>query len=179
MGFTSASETTSDGSAYLDAFANFRDEIRSLAREKSDHRCVHASAWQTVSVCRGIRSLLSACDRVRDSTLVDLGVRLEDRSDGTSIWKRDDPAVLKAEIAEKQALAKEQAQKKLRNKLDLKLREKERFERALELPSKYSQYDAESGYPTHDKDGKLLEGRVTINPLTHCHIRPITFSLGL
>ena len=130
-------------------------------------------------MCHGIRSLLTACDHVRDSTLVDLGVRLEDRSDGTSIWKRDDPAVLKAEIAEKQALAKEQAQKKLRNKLDLKLREKERFERALELPSKYSQYDAESGYPTHDKNGKPLEGKVTVPSSYTLAVTSVPSSLGL
>lgn len=35
--------------------------------------------------------------RVRDGTLVELGIRLEDRPDGSSVWKPDDPAVLRAE----------------------------------------------------------------------------------
>lgn len=33
--------------------------------------------------------------RVRDETLVDLGVRLEDKADGSSVWKPEDPAVLR------------------------------------------------------------------------------------
>ncbi len=40
-------------------------------------------------------ALLSACDRVRDGALVDLGVRLEDKPDGSSVWKPEDPAVLR------------------------------------------------------------------------------------
>lgn len=104
---------------------------------------------------------MAACDRVRDSTLVDLGVRLEDRPDGKSIWKLDDPNVLKAEIEEKKTKAKEQARQKLRNKLELKIKEKERFEKAFELPAKYRRYDSETGYPTHDKDDQPLEGKVT------------------
>lgn len=35
--------------------------------------------------------------RVRDDTLVELGIRLEDKPDGSSVWKTDDPAVLRAE----------------------------------------------------------------------------------
>lgn len=103
---------------------------------------------------------------MRDATLVNLGVRLEDRPDGKAVWKLDDPDVLKAEIAEKQAMAREQAQKKLRNKLELKIKEKERFEKAFELPSKYSQYDPDTGYPTHDKDGNCLQGKVCHSPLS-------------
>jgi len=106
---------------------------------------------------------LEACDRVRDETMVNLGVRLEDRPTGKSVWKLDDPEVLKAEMAEKERLATEIQEKKLRNKLQLKLNERERFDKAFELPSKYSEYDAVSGYPTHDKDGKLLEGKAVDN----------------
>lgn len=53
------------GAAYLDAFAAFRDEVRALAKAKAEHK-----------------ELMAACDRVRDGSLVDLGVRLEDRPDG-------------------------------------------------------------------------------------------------
>lgn len=35
--------------------------------------------------------------RVRDDTLVELGIRLEDKPDGSSVWKQDDPEVLRAE----------------------------------------------------------------------------------
>uniref|UniRef100_A0A383W906 cysteine--tRNA ligase n=1 Tax=Tetradesmus obliquus TaxID=3088 RepID=A0A383W906_TETOB len=56
------------GASYLDAFAMFRDEIRGLSKAKAAHG-----------------ELLAACDRVRDDTLPQLGVRLEDRPDGKSI----------------------------------------------------------------------------------------------
>lgn len=62
----SASSASDDTSArYLDAFAAFRDDVRALAKARAEPR-----------------EVLAACDRVRDSTLVDLGVRLEDRPDG-------------------------------------------------------------------------------------------------
>lgn len=38
MGLSSVSESRSDGTAYLDAFSTFRDEIRSLARDKAEHK---------------------------------------------------------------------------------------------------------------------------------------------
>eukprot|EP00798_Chlamydomonas_sp_ICE-L_P006478 gene6478-biopygen1653 len=49
------------GAGYLDAFAAFRDEVRSLARTKVDPK-----------------ETMTACDRVRDVALVELGVRLEE-----------------------------------------------------------------------------------------------------
>lgn len=53
----------SDGlGRYLDTLSAFRDEVRSMARSKAEAGVV-----------------LAACDRLRDETLVDLGVRLEDR----------------------------------------------------------------------------------------------------
>jgi len=44
--------------------------------------------------------LLALCDELRDGTLVDLGVRLEDRADG-AVWRRDDPAAMREELAAK------------------------------------------------------------------------------
>eukprot|EP00976_Prorocentrum_cordatum_P093321 1189322-Prorocentrum_minimum.AAC.1 len=55
----------------------FRDGVRQLARE---HK---------------LPALLELCDSLRDGQLVDLGVRLEDRADGPSLWKLDDPATLR------------------------------------------------------------------------------------
>lgn len=97
---------------------------------------------------------------VRDDTLVEAGLRLEDKPDGSSVWKLDDPEVMKAESAAKAAAATEAKLKKLRNKLDLKIREKERFEKAMASPEKYGQFDEATGDPTHLKDGTALEGKV-------------------
>lgn len=101
----------------------------------------------------------TACDRVRDETLVALGVQLEDRPDGPSVWKLDDPEALLAEQKAKKERQQREAAKKLQNILATKLKEKERAERAMLPPAKYSQFDPETGDPTHDKDGNLLEGK--------------------
>jgi hypothetical protein len=58
--------------------------------------------------------------RVRDDTLVALGVRLEDKPDGSSVWKLEDPAVLRAELEERRRAAAEARGKKLRAQLDSK-----------------------------------------------------------
>lgn len=42
--------------------------------------------------------LLEMCDDVRDNTMVDLGVRVEDRADGPSLWKLDDASTLRREV---------------------------------------------------------------------------------
>ena len=146
-GFGDGAGAGGAASAYLDTFAAFRDEVRSLARAKAEPK-----------------DILAACDRVRDGTLVDLGVRLEDKPDGKAVWKLDDPAVMKAEQEERARAASEAAAKKLATKLSMLEKEREKFMRLLELPSpqvaladKYK-FD-ESGAPTHDKDGIALEGK--------------------
>merc|ERR1712154_611132 len=58
---------------YLSAFAEFRDQVRSMARE-----------------CKAT-NILSACDRVRDDTLPPLGVRLEDHEGAPTAIKLVDP----------------------------------------------------------------------------------------
>ncbi|KAG1654827.1 hypothetical protein FOA52_009108 [Chlamydomonas sp. UWO 241] len=133
--------------SYLDTFAAFRDEVRSLARAKAEPK-----------------DILAVCDRVRDTTLVDMGVRLEDKADGHAVWKLDDPAVMKAEQVERARDAAEAATKKLATKLSMLEKEREKFERLMELPApavslsdKYKFDD--SGEPSHDKDGVALEGK--------------------
>lgn len=64
--------------------------------------------------------LLRAADRLRDEALVELGVRLEDKPDGSSVWKADDPAVLRAEIEERRRTAAEARLRKLRSALESK-----------------------------------------------------------
>ena len=41
----------------------------------------------------GANLYLQLCDKVRDDVLPALGVRLEDRTDGSFLWKLDDPEV--------------------------------------------------------------------------------------
>ena len=53
---------------------------------------------------------MASC-RIRDETMLELGVRLEDRGDD-SVWKLDDPKVLRQEQeAKRQALAEQQLKK--------------------------------------------------------------------
>lgn len=150
-GLGDVQSSSGDGkvSLYLDAFAAFRDEIRTLARSKAE-----------------LKDILSACDKVRDGALVDLGVRLEDKADGKAVWKMDDPAAMKAEQEERAKAAAEAAMKKLSTQLAMKEKEREKFEKLISLPTvevslseKYSQFDPVSGEPTHDKAGVALEGK--------------------
>ena len=48
------------------------------------------------AAAKGAPDLMGACDELRDTALVELGVRVEDRVDGAR-WTLDEPAVLRAE----------------------------------------------------------------------------------
>lgn len=127
----------------LDIFCSFRDEIRNNARSRKDSEA------------------LKSCDKVRDESLPNLGVRLEDSSNQT-VWKLEDPQVLKTEIQRKilEAQQKEEAKRKLE---EAKLKkQQEKFEKSKIPPNElfitsneYSQLD-ENGIPTHDTSGELL-----------------------
>lgn len=135
--------------ALLDALAAFRDEIRSMAKSGATSG-----------------ALLEACDRLRDGPLVELGVQLEDRSDGPAVWKRADPGELQAEVARRVEAAKEAAARKKALKIASLHRDVEKYEALAALPSvqesladKYSQFDPGSGDPTHDAGGQPLESK--------------------
>jgi hypothetical protein len=64
--------------------------------------------------------IMGIADRVRDYTMVDLGVRLEDTASG-SIWELVDPQVLRDLRDEKIREAKEANLKSLRSKLERKV----------------------------------------------------------
>ncbi len=78
----------------------------------------------------------TVCCRVRNEDLVNLGVRLEDRTDGPSAIKFDDPEVLREEITAKQEEAAQAAEKKAKaggkspaqRKLELQKQEKVLFQ---------------------------------------------------
>ncbi len=133
---------------YLDAFVLFRDQVRAAARSK------------------GLTELLELCDGVRDGVMVDLGVRVEDRNlaDGQgSLWKLDDPAVLRKELEEKRQKQREAAHKKRKNKLAKLEKDLAKWEGVAAVePEKmfladerYGQFD-EAGLPTALKNGDPL-----------------------
>ncbi|CAG9461321.1 unnamed protein product [Pedinophyceae sp. YPF-701] len=134
--------------ALMDAFATFRDDVRGIAR--------------TLGSVAG--ELLAQCDRVRDETLVDLGVRLEDRPKGGAVWKRDDPAALRAEIDEKRRAIHEAKMRKVQLAIERKRRELDKYKNIAALPTpvqalagKY-RFD-ETGNPTHDAAGATLDDK--------------------
>ena len=129
---------------YLDVLTKFREQVR-----------VAAISGRTEDV-------LMAADELRDCVLPELGVRMEDKGSGkdvTTVWKLDDPEVLRKE----KALKEEARMEKLRLKEEAKKRAAEKEAKAKIAPQDmfrgmidlYSKFD-ESGIPTHDKDGEPL-----------------------
>jgi len=64
---------------------------------------------------------MAACDNLRDETLVDLGIRLEDRANAKAVWKPDDPAVLRQEVQERRQQQVDATRKKKENLLKAKV----------------------------------------------------------
>jgi cysteinyl-tRNA synthetase len=130
---------------YLDVLTKFRETVR-VAAINGDTKAV-----------------LTAADDLRDSVLPELGVRMEDKGSGkelTTVWKLDDPEVLRKEKALKEeAKAAKQAAKE-----EALRRAEEKEARArvpasqlfLSMTDMYSKFDADTGIPTHDKDGEPL-----------------------
>ncbi|EER10473.1 cysteinyl-tRNA synthetase, putative, partial [Perkinsus marinus ATCC 50983] len=132
----------------LTAFASFREQLRSTAQADKN------------------KMLLQMCDDLRDETMVDLGVRLEDKPDGSSVWSLEDPIALKREIEAKKAQKKREARMKERRKLETKVQEKtkelQRWTKALVDPaeflrdeSKYGSWD-DAGLPLTFADGSEI-----------------------
>ncbi|KAL4225668.1 hypothetical protein ACF0H5_016357 [Mactra antiquata] len=130
---------------YLTAFANFRDDVRKVAREEK------------------VTSVLKICDGLRDDVLPNLGVRLEDKEGQPPVIKLVDKETLLREREEK--ILQEEA-KRLEKELKKKKTEEENAAKEAQKripPSelfksetdKYSQFD-DKGLPTHDAEGKEL-----------------------
>jgi hypothetical protein len=121
------------------------------------------------------QTMLSLCDQLRDETLIDLGVRVEDRAEG-ALWKLDEPEVLRRELQAKQAKQLEDRAIKMLNKLNAKLEALAKAEMAatppaqvLSLPvhaGKYGPLDAE-GKPTTDAAGEPLSKSALKTALAH------------
>lgn len=134
----------------LDMLSKFRMDIRAAA------------------IAGDTKAVLQAADALRDDILPELGIRLEDLKNAAtgvmdSVWKLEDPEVLRKEKAQKEAirLLKEEEKRK-----QLKLQQ-EREEKAKQPPEEmfrattdlYSAWDAQ-GIPTHDKAGEPLSKNV-------------------
>uniref|UniRef100_A0A6U0T1A9 cysteine--tRNA ligase n=1 Tax=Eucampia antarctica TaxID=49252 RepID=A0A6U0T1A9_9STRA len=132
----------------LDSLMQFRASVRDFARVKDTG------------------GVLSECDKFRDDVLPVLGIRLEDKTGGKSVWKLADPNELMKEreqrelekqrkLEEKRKAVEEKAKKDALNKLS-----PEEFMKQLTLDdnglSKYSKFDDTTGVPTHLHDGEQL-----------------------
>lgn len=65
------------------------------------------------------RDVLLVC-RMRDSVMVDLGIRMEDKADGSSAWMADDAETLRQERREREDKARQEALVKAKKAVDVK-----------------------------------------------------------
>ena len=129
---------------YLDVVTNFRQKVRLAAMSKD------------------VSAVLRAADELRDDILPELGVRMEDKGSGAdvfSVWKMEDPEVLRMERARKEAEKAAKEEEKEANRRRLREKEEknkvppsEMFRNQTDL---YSAFD-ETGFPTHDAQGEPL-----------------------
>jgi len=135
---------------YVQLLADFRDEIRNVAREEK------------------VTKILQACDKLRDDSLPELGIKLEDVEGGHApVIKFVDRETL---MKEKQQQLEEQEKKRkqkeeAKKKLDAEKAAKEAkarippWEMFKHETDKYSKFD-EQGVPTHDQTGEPLSGKL-------------------
>merc|ERR1719500_949959 len=128
---------------YLGSLAEFRGNVRSMAR------VVKAS------------DILAECDRLRDTVLPELGVRLKDKEAEPTVIKLVDKEELKREREEKLGLEEKKRLEKEAKKAKAAAEAAEALEAAKIPPEemfrketdKYSAWD-DKGVPTHLVDGK-------------------------
>lgn len=159
-----AAESSSDlsGAAteepFINAFVNLRAEGRRIAQSpdaKNDPG-------------QALKRILELFDLARDDTAAALGIRVEDKSDGGSTWKREDPAVLAADRAEAAERATAARVKKLSNKLAIKKTALSKLQDIAGKPGLQEelrqQYQTEGwtdreGFPSCAADGSSLVGK--------------------
>ncbi|XP_044262435.1 cysteine--tRNA ligase, cytoplasmic [Tribolium madens] len=130
---------------YLEILAAFRDKIRTFARSLK------------------ATEILQECDRLRDETLPNVGVRLEDREGAPSAVKIVGRDILLKEKETKKMQELEKAKEKERKKAELAAAQAAKEAQKKIPPSemfkletdKYSKFD-ENGLPTHDAQGKEI-----------------------
>ncbi|CAD5226388.1 unnamed protein product [Bursaphelenchus xylophilus] len=128
---------------YLDAFVEFREKVRDIAKRDK------------------IVDILKECDRLRDETLPELGVRLEDKNNRTCV-KLVDRVTLLREIEQLKAMQKAKEEEKERKRLEKEAKEKAKAEAAKihpkdlfkqgEYAGKFKEFN-EIGLPIIDAEG--------------------------
>lgn len=132
---------------YIDTFVEFRESIRTAALNSKDKKDP------------AIQAILQACDEIRDNKLVHLGVRLEDRNEGSK-WNLEDPKVLLKEREEKNLRILEIKREKAARKIEKLQKDLEKFTLASRNPkdifktNEYTAWDEETGLPVKLADGK-------------------------
>lgn len=124
---------------FVDAFVDFREQIRNAAKSKSSPI-----------------DFLRYCDDVRDETLANLGIRVEDSAE-TSVWKMDDPETIRKEVEEKRQKAAEAAAKKLKSKYERLEADLNKAQQSRISPSDWFKTGANAEkWGSFDADGKPL-----------------------
>lgn len=124
---------------FVDAFVDFREKVRGAAKTKSNPG-----------------EFLKACDDVRDETLANLGIRVEDGAD-SSVWKMDDPAAIRKEVEEKRQRAAEAAAKKQQAKAEKLEKDVQSAAKARLAPAEMFKTGANAEkWGSFDDDGKPL-----------------------
>lgn len=147
LGFGGVKENQVDEETAITPFMNvlskFRDDIKANAATDP-------------------KTIFGVCDKLRDEVLPNLGIRLEDKGKGQpAVWKKEDPAALKADILKKEEeklLKAEEKKKKAADELKKKMTPASEYFKGM--PEKYSQFTAE-GLPTHDAKSKPLSAELT------------------
>jgi cysteinyl-tRNA synthetase len=132
---------------YLSLLAGFREDVRKKALEVKDG------------------DLLRVCDELRDRKLGDLGVRMEDKEEGTVVKVVGRDAIQRERELERQ-VQQEKAKAKAEQKRRLEEAKRQREEQAAVPPDqmfrsqtdKYSKFD-DKGIPTQDQTGKPLSDK--------------------
>ncbi|XP_061178212.1 cysteine--tRNA ligase, cytoplasmic-like isoform X1 [Saccostrea echinata] len=125
---------------FLTAFAQFREDVRTISREQK------------------ATEILKLCDNLRDDVLPNLGVRLEDGISPPTIKLVDRETLMKErEEKLKQEELKRQEKEKRKQEMEAKLAQEKipPWELFKKETDKYSQFD-DKGIPTHDAEGKEL-----------------------
>ena len=150
IGFSEGGSGGNDGEKRLavvvDSLVKFRDDVRQAAREKQPPHV-----------------FLPMCDLLRDELLPPAGIRLEDKPNGATTWKSDDPATLLREVAERKAAIENDRKKALVNQRATKQKLLEKWEQVVAAPAdffksetdKYSAFDS-TGVPTADAAGNAI-----------------------
>ena len=104
-------------------------------------------AWWSQWTNKELQHIGDCTLRIRDEKMVQLGIRMEDRQDGSSVWIAEDPAELQAEADERQSALLAAETKKRMKVLEEKVKRLDKLEKQARLPTvqealreKYSRY---------------------------------------